>query len=202
MRIAIEDLEALKELNDELEENHIENEKQLQAEIDHKDILIREYLKRLEMSDETNADYENTIHQFRELVANLQSDLEQFRQKEESQYSESKNLSSQSQSMLDLNIKLQSRVLKAQAKQIDLELRKLDATQASENLAFVQPYLPDSYFRSEHDSIRCLLLLKRLVFKSELIIKQVDQIHNIPEKLNTTVPEELIAVCEVSYFSL
>jgi dynactin 1 len=33
MRIAIEDLEALKELNDELEENHIENEKQLQAEI-------------------------------------------------------------------------------------------------------------------------------------------------------------------------
>ena len=62
----------------------------------------------------------------------------------------------------------------------------------------VKPYLPDSYFRSEHDSIRCLLLLKRLVFKSELIIKQVDQIHNIPEKLNTTVPEELIAVCEVS----
>jgi dynactin 1 len=116
------------------------------------------------MSDETNADYENTIHQFRELVANLQrysltktfffihvilinfpynSDLEQFRQKEESQYSESKNLSSQSQSMLDLNIKLQSRVLKAQAKQIDLELRKLDATQASENLAFVQVYESD-----------------------------------------------------------
>jgi hypothetical protein len=39
---------------------------------EHKDILIREYLKRLEMADETNADYENTIHQFRELVANLQ----------------------------------------------------------------------------------------------------------------------------------
>lgn len=33
MRIAIEDLEALKELNDELEENHVETEKQLQEEI-------------------------------------------------------------------------------------------------------------------------------------------------------------------------
>jgi dynactin 1 len=33
MRNVIEDLEALKELNDELEESHIENEKQLQAEI-------------------------------------------------------------------------------------------------------------------------------------------------------------------------
>ena len=33
MRVAVEDLEALKELADELEENHMETEKQLQAEI-------------------------------------------------------------------------------------------------------------------------------------------------------------------------
>lgn len=33
MRIAIEDLEALKELNDELEENHMETEKGLQEDI-------------------------------------------------------------------------------------------------------------------------------------------------------------------------
>lgn len=33
MKITIEDLEALKELNDELEENHMETEKQLNEEI-------------------------------------------------------------------------------------------------------------------------------------------------------------------------
>lgn len=33
MRVVIQDLEALKELADELEENHMETEKQLQAEI-------------------------------------------------------------------------------------------------------------------------------------------------------------------------
>lgn len=33
MRITIEDLEALKELNDELEENHVETEKHLNGEI-------------------------------------------------------------------------------------------------------------------------------------------------------------------------
>ena len=33
MRITIEDLEALKELNDELEENHIETEKALQDDL-------------------------------------------------------------------------------------------------------------------------------------------------------------------------
>ena len=33
MRINIEDLEALKELNDELEENHVETERALQEDI-------------------------------------------------------------------------------------------------------------------------------------------------------------------------
>ena len=33
MRITIEDLEALKELNDELEENHIETERQLNEDL-------------------------------------------------------------------------------------------------------------------------------------------------------------------------
>jgi dynactin 1 len=33
MRITVEDLEALKELNDELEENHIETERQLMEDI-------------------------------------------------------------------------------------------------------------------------------------------------------------------------
>jgi len=33
MTVTIEELEALKELNDDLEETHIENEKQLQEEI-------------------------------------------------------------------------------------------------------------------------------------------------------------------------
>jgi dynactin 1 len=33
MRATIEDLEALKELNDELEENHVETEKHLNTEI-------------------------------------------------------------------------------------------------------------------------------------------------------------------------
>ncbi|CAG8748680.1 37730_t:CDS:10 [Gigaspora margarita] len=197
MKMTIEDLEALKELNDELEESHIENEKQLQAEIDHKDMLIREYLRRIESTDEANADYENTISNFRELVATLQSDLEQFRRKEENQNSETDNLSSESQKMHDLRIKLSTTELKNQAKQIDLELRKLDATQASENLKYVQPYLPETFFSTENDSIQCLLLLQRLVFKSELIIKQIDQKHNIAEKLNTTVPEQLIAVCEL-----
>ena len=40
MRITIEDLEALKELNDELEENHMETEKAMQEEIGTLDVFF------------------------------------------------------------------------------------------------------------------------------------------------------------------
>ncbi|KAG1147474.1 hypothetical protein G6F37_004057 [Rhizopus arrhizus] len=197
MHLVVEDLEALKELADELEDNHIETEKQLQAEIDHRDMLLREQMERMRAAEETNADYETTIQQFRELVTMLQNDLEHLRHKEVSQQSEQRTLSSQSQAMMSLNIQLQSTVMKAQAKSIDLELRKLEAAQANDRLSYIQPYLPDSFFKTENDAISCVLLFKRLVFKSELVIKQLDQNHPISEKIMDTVPESLISVCEM-----
>ncbi|KAJ1677252.1 hypothetical protein EV182_006556, partial [Spiromyces aspiralis] len=63
----IEELEALREVNDEMEENHIETEKQLQAEIEYKDTVIRHHSQKIEKLEETVADYQNTISQFREL---------------------------------------------------------------------------------------------------------------------------------------
>ena len=89
MRITIEDLEALKELNDELEENHVETEKALQEDIgatspctseplllifslETKDGLIREISRKYEVLEENSQDLENTISQFRDLVIQLQ----------------------------------------------------------------------------------------------------------------------------------
>ncbi|ORZ00325.1 dynein associated protein-domain-containing protein [Syncephalastrum racemosum] len=197
LQATVDDLEALKELADELEENHVETEKQLQAEIDHRDMLLREQIERLKSAEETNVDYESTIHQFRELVQSLQNDLERLRQKEEHQQSQNVNLTSQSQTMMSLNLQLQSTVMKAQAKSIDLELRKLDAAQANDRLSYIQPYLPDSFLKTDNDPISCLLLFKRLAFKSDLIIKHLDQNHPISEKIMESVSENLVTVCEM-----
>lgn len=196
MQSAIDDLEALKELNDELEENHSETEKQLQAEINMKDGQLRDQFKRIETLEENIGDYENTILQFRELVAHLQSDLESLRQKQES--ANGGGLGSQSQAMLNLNLQLQSTAMKAQAKAIDLELRKLDALQANDNLMLVQPYLPDGFFRTENDSIQCLLLFKRLAFKAELMNKHLEQQYSIADKIaQNNIPSDLVPICEV-----
>ncbi|KAF9970328.1 hypothetical protein BGZ73_006963 [Actinomortierella ambigua] len=194
----IDDLEALKELNDEMEEAHQENAKQLQAEINLKDTQLREQQKRVETLEESIADYENTILQFREYVASLQADLEQLRQREEAKQSGAGGMGTQSQAMLSLNLQLQSTAMKAQAKAIDLELRKLDALQANDNLQLVQPYLPERFFKTENDSIQCFLLFKRLAFKADLMIKHLEQQYNIADKIvQTQVPQELVATCEV-----
>src|SRR5690606_33155859 len=78
------------------------------------------------------------------------------------------------------------------------ELRKLDALQANDNLQLVQPYLPDSFFRTENDSIQCLLMFKRLAFKSDLMAKHLEQQYSISEKIiQNSIPTELGPVCEV-----
>ncbi|KAG1227471.1 hypothetical protein G6F35_002586 [Rhizopus arrhizus] len=197
LRATCDDLEALKELADELEENHVETERQLQAEIDHRDMLLREQVERLRANEETMMDYEATIEQFRELVNHLQNDLQDLKQKEKDDQTEKMSLSSQSQAMMSLNLQLQTTVMKAQAKSIDIELRKLEAIQANDRLNMIQPYLPESFFKTENDPISCLLLFKRLEFKSELVIKHLDQNYPVSEKIMDNVTENLITICEI-----
>ena len=79
-----------------------------------------------------------TVRAVADVHSDSYSDLEDLRQQQTTQATESQSLSSQSQAMLNLNMKLKTSVLKSQVKAIDLELRKLEARQASEHLAMVK----------------------------------------------------------------
>ena len=72
MKGTIEDLEALKELSDELEESHNDTEKQMQEMLDYKELQLLASLKRIGGLIEATTDYENTILQFREHMHLLQ----------------------------------------------------------------------------------------------------------------------------------
>ncbi|KAM0720072.1 hypothetical protein Q7P37_004208 [Cladosporium fusiforme] len=168
MRDTIEDLENLKELNDELEINHVEAEKQLSEEIDFKDSLLFDRERTAKQQQEALDDADYTINRFRELVTQLQSDLQDMQASKQISDTEAADLSSRSRAMLDLNMKLQSSAAKTQVKTIDLELRKLDAQEASEHLAIVQLFLPDA-FQAERDSVLALLRFKRITFKANLV---------------------------------
>ncbi|KAI9680221.1 MAG: hypothetical protein M1829_001458 [Trizodia sp. TS-e1964] len=168
LRATIEDLESLKELNDELEVHHIETEKQMQEEIDYKENLMAEQTRRLTQQEQSMEDYEYTITRFRELVTNLQSDLEDMKSSQQLTETEAEALSNRSRAMMDLNMKLQVSASKTQIKTIDLELRRLEAQEAMEHLAIVQLFLPDA-FELEQDSVLALLRFKRVGFKANLL---------------------------------
>ncbi|KAI1100277.1 CAP-Gly domain-containing protein [Jackrogersella minutella] len=168
LKAVIDDLEALKEINDELEVNHVQNEKEMQEELDFKDSIIAEQVRRTGEKDDTIGDMEYTLSRFRELVTNLQTDLEDMRASHAVNEVESEQLNSKSRAMMDLNQKLQISASKTQVKTIDLELQRMDALEAQQHLQIVKLFLPDTY-NADKDSVLALLRFSRLAFKANLL---------------------------------
>ncbi|PNY26634.1 Dynactin [Tolypocladium capitatum] len=168
LKAVIDDLENLKEINDELEANHVQNEKELQEDLDFKDSVIAEQARRAAQHEEAFEDMEYTLSRFRELVTSLQGDLEDMRASQAVTEGESEKLNDRSRAMMDLNMKLQLSAAKAQVKTIDLELRRLEAQEAEQHLEIVKLFLPDSY-QEDQDSVLALLRFRRLAFKANLL---------------------------------
>ncbi|KAH6983002.1 dynein associated protein-domain-containing protein [Ilyonectria sp. MPI-CAGE-AT-0026] len=168
LKAVIDDLESLKEINDELEINHVQHEKEMQEDLDFKDAVITEQVRRAGQQEETLEDMEYTLSRFRELVTSLQSDLDDMRASQAVTEGESEKLNDRSRAMMDLNMKLQISASKAQVKTIDLELRRLEAQEAEQHLDIVKLFLPDTY-KEDQDSVLALLRFRRLAFKANLL---------------------------------
>ncbi|KAI1171323.1 dynactin [Nemania sp. FL0916] len=168
LRAVIEDLEALKEINDELEVNHVQNEREMQEELDFKDNIITEQARRAVEKEDVVGDLEYTLSRYRELVTNLQSDLEDMRASRAVNEAESEQLNSNARLMMDLNQKLQISAAKTQIKTIDLEMQRMGAQEAQQHLAIVKLFLPES-FNADRDSVLALLRFTRLSFKATLL---------------------------------
>ena len=168
LQATVEDLQSLKELNDELEMNHIEHGKQLQETIDLKDDIITQQSRKALEQDNMLAEHQYITNRFKTIVSSLQLDLENMRMSKELTETEAQELNSRTRAVMDINMKLQSSAAKGQARLIDLKLKNLDAEQAMDCLAMIQPYLPEG-FSSEKSSLDALLQLKRVSYKAKLI---------------------------------
>ncbi|KAN0060911.1 hypothetical protein ACQY0O_006645 [Thecaphora frezii] len=203
MQAEIEHLETLKELSDELEESRIYNERQLQQELDEKETLILDLVGKIEALELNVTDHEDTIKQFREVVSNQSGELEAVRaelaQSQGLDEQGGKDAPSQSQAMLNLNMKLQSSALKSQAKTIELELGRISASQALSHLEMLKPYLPAAYFEDDADAVHCLLFFQRMARKADLIKTIVEMKHDIQESLASIVPEQLVGICQMRH---
>ncbi|RVE56870.1 hypothetical protein OJAV_G00210550 [Oryzias javanicus] len=178
LRETVTDLEAINEMNDELQENARETELELREMLDLGAARVREAEKRVEAAQETVADYQQTINKYRELTAHLQ----ELNRELTSQQEASAELQQQPPAdMFDFKIKFAE--TKAYAKAIEMELRKMEVAQANRQVSLLTSFMPESFLRhgGDHDCILVLLLIPRLICKAELISKQSEEKFDLSE---------------------
>ncbi|KAJ5189169.1 Dynein associated protein [Penicillium cf. griseofulvum] len=168
LKAAIEDLESLKEISDEMEYTHIETEKQLQEELEYREGLFSDQCRKITQQDEVIEDLEYTLTRFRDLVTNLQCDLDDMRTTKQISEAETTESAMRHRQMQDLNMKLQANQSKALTKSIDLELNRMESEENAQHLSMIKLYLPE-YFETERNSIQALLRFKRVGFKANVM---------------------------------
>ncbi|KAA8901550.1 hypothetical protein TRICI_006053 [Trichomonascus ciferrii] len=161
----IDELETLKELNDELEANTVYREKQLTTEIDNLESAKNEVTSKLKEYEDRNTYLESAILKFRDLVQTLNNEIDTLKTgKEETEVSNT--LHDQTKAIDDLNLDIHSKSI---VKTMDLELRKFESQQAVNHLGIVKCYLPDEY-SSDEQSIEALLRTERISFQTDLMV--------------------------------
>lgn len=183
LRETVTDLEAINEMNDELQENARETELELREQLDMSSARVREAEKRVEAAQETVADYQQTIKKYRDLTAHLQEVNRELRNQQEATVEKEQQPSPE---MFDFKIKFAE--TKAHAKAIEMELRKMEVNQANRHVSLLTSFMPDSFLRhgGDHDCILVLLLIPRLICKAELISKQAQEKFELSETSEKT----------------
>ncbi|XP_062491532.1 dynactin subunit 1 isoform X1 [Pezoporus occidentalis] len=178
LRETVGDLEAMNEMNDELQENARETELELREQLDLAAARVRQAERRVEAAQETLADYQQTISKYRQLTAHLQDVNRELMSQQEASAEKQQQPPPE---MFDFKIKFAE--TKAHAKAIEMELRQMEVQQANRHVSLLTSFMPDSFLRhgGDHDCVLVLLLIPRLICKAELISKQAQERFELSE---------------------
>ncbi|XP_042217194.1 dynactin subunit 1-like isoform X4 [Homarus americanus] len=175
------DLEAINDMNDQLQENARELELELREELDMANSKIREVLREREAANEVIVDQDTTIKKFRELVQKQQEqniDLRHSLEKETN-----KPIGTPSEI---IDFKKMFTETKAHSKAIDMELRRLEVAQANQHVSYLTQYMPDNFMTrgGDHDAVLVLLLVARMIWKAEIVVGGVRDKYSSPEVID------------------
>ena len=160
-------LQAVQEevaVNDELERYHIETQKELQEELDMRQTLLNEKEVESSKQSKTIDEQHYTLTKFRDLVSDLQDEIDELRVSRNISESEASDLNHKSRALMNLNLELQNSASKSQTKAIDIELDRLRAEESSHHLSIVQMFVQDS-FAQDNNAILALMCFKRIKSK-------------------------------------
>ncbi|XP_060839401.1 dynactin subunit 1 isoform X2 [Rhopalosiphum padi] len=170
---AVTDLEAIQDINDQLQEDSRELEMQLREELDMANANIRECVKEKERALESLADRSLVIVKFRDLVNELREQNQDLQTQLMKESASKDEVRSSIPEMLDF--KKMFAETKAHSRAIDLELRRMETQEAQQHIQYLLAYMPDSFLSigGDYDAILSLLLLPRMIWKSEILMTHV-----------------------------
>merc|ERR1719410_2504463 len=168
------DLEALHDINEQLQENAREVELELREEIDMHQAKIRELQRDKDATDEVILDHEATINKFRLFVQQIQEqnrDLKMALEKETSK--PVSGTMGVSHEMLDF--KKMFAETKAHAKAIDVELRKCEIEEAGAHVKYLMAFMGETFTArgGDYEAIQVLLIVPRMTRKSLILLGQI-----------------------------
>lgn len=108
----------------------------------------------------------------------------------------------------ELQVILQKQAAKAATQDVINKLRDLDRAQAIEQSALYQQYVPEQFIRVDSEAIKCLLLAKRLVEKSVIVVHYLSEQYHLDRFERSAVVQEdasaltpLTTTDELAYFA-
>lgn len=125
---------------------------------------------------ETILDRDQTILKFRELVHKLNEQIVELRDRatnaQDNKLESGKNNANQIVEAIDF--KQMFAESKAYTRAIDLQLRQIELSQATEHVRLLASFMPSTFMSrgGDHDAIQVNLLASRIVFKTDIIIGQ------------------------------
>ncbi|XP_011298057.1 dynactin subunit 1 isoform X2 [Fopius arisanus] len=182
---AVSDLEQLQDMSDQLAESSKELELELREELDMALAASRDAQRHKDAALETLADREMTITKFRELTMQLQEQCLQLQNRVQStESSQSGGAEQQLAEILDFQKTFAES--RAQTKAVDLELRRLDVEEARNHVKYLISFMPPAFLTrgNDHDAIMTLLLIPRMIQKTEIIISQVRDKYSAIDKVD------------------
>ncbi|KAG6794915.1 dynactin subunit 1 isoform X1 [Apis mellifera caucasica] len=187
---AVADLEALQDMSDQLAESSKELELELREELDLALGAARDAYRHRDAALETLADRELTITKFRELTHQLQEQCLQLQQRVQSTETSKFGMGGAEQQLAEiLDFQKTFAETRAQTKAVDLELRRLEAEEARNHVKYLLSFMPPAFLArgGDHDAILTLLLIPRMIQKTEILMSQVREKYRSLDKVDRTI---------------
>ena len=204
LKEAISDLEEINEVNDQIQENAREEEKELRQKLDLTESRVREYERQIEALKYNISDHDKTLLKFRELVKQLQTENDSLARKLKAKIEEQNLLNNSATSLSQSFVStydFKQKFIEAQntGKQIENECNKIELHSAKRYAQLLLSFMPETFLKqsSTNECLLTLVFFKRIANKCDLLL------NNFKEKINSSLSAndgKLVASAQNAFF--